>query len=286
MDEKIKTFLTENDMNFLIWGLSGAGKSMLAATFPRFGRKLIVDVFDPGGTSLYRRLIPADELDMSYWAPSASLALSSHAKTKGKNEKVPKIDKEVEQMKEFVWVPWAKRFHERLENGDFQNAAAYVVDTTSFMSKAAVERQLWLADRPGGVPDVEMGDFTALKHGQIRAFAMQAAVPCPTIFLAHEVVKADWENRGNKLHELNVAGSARAELPAMCKEVYHVSGQAKGGKVGYVLKAFPDNIHTQCKTEIGMFGGYDVREDITIDPRQPVNEQGLTALFRKALASL
>ena len=225
--------------NFFITGESGSGKTVLSSTAPA---PILIDSFDPRGTESIeseiqnKRVIPDTRWEYD-------------------DPKVPN-----------VFDSWEKNFWNRKKNGMFELLGTYVLDSSTGLLKAIMNKVLKQAGRPGSTP--QQNDWLPQMTLFENVMNVVASLPCNVIVTNHLDMKED-QVTGQLLMRPMVTGKLNVRVPLLFSEIYVLETKQTSKGVEYSLLTQSTGRY-MARTRIGRG---------VFEPREAPN---ISALLKKA----
>lgn len=250
----------------LVAGPNGSGKSTLIWSLP--GRKFAY-IFDPNAISSLHGL----DIDYELFLPDVT-EMDHALKGFNKGAKDDKIGR--------VTAPMAyNRFVEHWNANGQAMETKYdwiVVDSLTFLTQAAMKRQLYINGRQGGLED--RGDYRVVGNSLSDLFTAMSSLQVNLYMTAH--LQTYQDDKTAKIEtQLRAPGSGRDIIPLVFSDIWLASYEDKDGKGVYTVRTVPEtrgwkNIRTSLR-------GLDAVEDVTI-PRFDESAQnfGIGKLLKKA----
>lgn len=217
--------------NFFITGESGSGKTVLASTAPA---PILIDSFDPRGTESI-----SDQIAAKRVIPD----------TRWEND---------DPRAPFVFDQWEKTFWQRKRDGMFEVLGTYVIDSSTGMLAAIMNKVLKREGRPGGVP--QQNDYLPQMTFFQNVMQVVAALPCNVIVTNHLNLIED-ASKGDKtvMYRPLVTGKLNVRTPLLFSEIYVIeTRQSSKGIERSVLTQSTGRY--MARTRIGK-GVFDLHEE-------------------------
>jgi GTPase SAR1 family protein len=223
-------FDTPTFQKILVLGKGGSGKTSQFITLP--GKKFVY-LFDPGS----RASIEGIDIDYEEFLPDAGdLDLWLRGFNTGSKSDTPKKGPGIIAPEPRCYFEWAEDFNQRVSDGFFANYAWIGFDSLTLLSKAMMDRQLFLNNRYGGIEDRADYRITGSKIGSV--FRSICSMPNNIYATGHLTT---FENEKTKIlsTEINLPGSARTLLPLLFTNIWEARATTDG-KNNYVLITKPE----------------------------------------------
>lgn len=251
----------------LVAGRTGSGKSSLVWSLP--GRKFAY-ILDPNS------IAALEGLDLEYKAFMPDI-LELDATLKGFN-KGARSDQPATKRSPSTYMDWATDLDKRASAGFFKDFDWLVIDSLTFLSKAMMDRQLYLNQRYGDIE--ELGDYRVVGNKLLDLFRSISALPLNVYATGH--LQTYQDEKTQRIETLlQLPGSARHQLPLVFTDVWHLTVTTEGK---HVARTKPDARGFQdIRSSIR---GLDLLEDVTIpsfDVTAP--QHGLGRLLTKGLVT-
>lgn len=256
-------------------GRTGSGKSAQFWSLP--GKKFVY-IFDPNALSSFQqrdRRGNKVSLDIDYelFLPDV---LEVDATLKGFNKDSKDDHMAGSKREPTVYNRWVNDINQRVESGFFKDYQWLGFDSTTFLSKATMARQMYINKRYGAIED--LGDYRVVGSKISEVFSSIASLPINIYACGHINV---FENDKTKRIEtlINLPGQARNMLPLVFTDVLQAqTGDDKSGNIRYQVRTKPDRNGLQdIRSSIPM----DEIEDITIEDFGDPEKYGIGALLKK-----
>lgn len=260
----------------LMAGRTGSGKTMQIWTLP--GRKFAY-IFDPNSLSSLVAQPPQREkgcnLDYELFLPEISdVDMGLKGFNKGSRSDAPQaIPGRASRKKEPTLY---NRWEEHVNQMNFEGIDWLIIDSLTFLSKAVMDRQLFINNRYGGTE--EIADYKVVGAKLADVFASITSSPL-NIFCTAHLSEYQNEKTARVVTELMLPGRARVILPLQFTDIFLATTRDddKRGTI-YEVRTKPDAKGLQdIRTSIP---GLDTTEDVTIqrfDDRS--TEYGIGALL-------
>jgi hypothetical protein len=256
----------------LMAGPTGSGKTSQIWTLP--GRKFAY-IFDPNSlASLIARppIIPVGcDLDYELFLPEISeVDMSLKGFNKNSKDDKPRDNKRREPT---VYNAW----EEHINKMNFEGYDWLIIDSGTFLTKAVMDRQLYLNARFGGTE--EIADYKIVGAKLADVFSSICASDLNIYFTAHLSVYQDDKTKAVTT-ELALPGRAKSILPLQFTDIFLAStkdDREEGAR--YVIRTRPDPRGLQSiRTSIP---GLETFEDVTIESFGPESTKyGIGALLQ------
>jgi hypothetical protein len=252
----------------LVVGRTGSGKTAQVWTLP--GRKFAY-IFDVNALPTLKGL----DMDYETFYPDI---LEMDATLKGfnkgsKDDKMPGSKREPK-----VYNKWIDDINKKVDDDFFSAYDWLIIDSLSFLSKAVMDRQLFINDRYGGIED--LGDYRVVGSKIADVFSSIVTLPINMYCTGH--INTFQDDKTKKIEtELNLPGKARRVLPSIFTNIW--LAHVEGGK--YMIRTKPDARGLQdIRTSIP---GLQADEDVTIRKfERGSDHEGIGALLRKTQRGL
>jgi hypothetical protein len=254
----------------LVAGKTGTGKTMQIWTLP--GRKFAY-IFDPNSMSTlrgcdidYEEFYP-DFLQMDATLKGFNKGSKSDILPAGKNKREPAI-----------YMKWVEDINSKVEKGFFKDYDWLILDSLTFLSKAVMDRQLFINNRYGDIE--ELGDYRVVGSKMADVFGSISSLPISLYCTSHFTTFQDEKTKKIET-QLMLPGKARNILPLMFTNVWlaQTSEGEKGG-VRYEVRTRPDPRGLQdVRSSIP---GLQTIEDVTIKGFGDQMEGGIGGLLRRS----
>lgn len=211
----------------LLVGQTGSGKTTQIWTLP--GKKFCY-VFDPNALSS----LQGCDVDYEEFLPDV---MSMDMSLKGFN-KGSKSDRPVKPAEPKIFNAWAEDFNKKYDAGFFADYQWLVFDSATFVTKAIMDRQLYINGRYGDVEDI--ADYKVVGAKVADIFANIAGMKMNILMTGHLSTYQDEKTKKIET-QLNLPGRARNLLPLQFTDVWLAqAGDDQKGGVKYEVRTVPD----------------------------------------------
>lgn len=254
----------------LIVGKTGTGKTAQIWTLP--GRKFAY-ILDPNSMATLRGC----DLDYETFYPDF---LEMDATLKGfnkgaKSDKLPTGTKR----EPTVYMKWVDDINKKVESGFFKNYDWLCIDSLTFLSKATMDRQLYINNRYGEIE--ELADYRVVGSKIADVFNSLSGLDINLYCTGHISVFQD--DKTKKIEtQLMLPGKARNILPLLFTNVWLSTVEdGEKGKARYLIRTTPEPRGLQdIRSGIR---GLQPQEDVTItDLGTAKMAGGLGALLKRS----
>jgi GTPase SAR1 family protein len=256
----------ENRHRLLVVGPTGSGKSTQIWSLP--GRKFLY-VFDPNTMPS----IKGCDCDYEEFFPEF---LEMDTTLKGFNRGA-KSDRPKKAKEPTVYIDWGENINKKVESGFFADYNWLIIDSLTFLSKAAMDRTLYLNGRYGDLED--RSDYRVVGSKLAHIFNAISGMSINVYCTGH--IRAFQDEKTQKVTtEISLPGSARQSLPLMFTNVWLAKTKENDdGDVRYFMRTKPETRGFQdirsCIQDL------ETEEDVTIDFSRP-EKGGIGALLKRA----
>ena len=249
----------------LLVGPTGSGKSAQIWTLP--GKKLVF-VFDPNTMTTLQGCPDCDVLE---FLPDF---LDIDATLKGFN-KGAKDDKPKQHKEPLLYLRFVDTLNQIVEQEIYKSYQWLVFDSLTFVSKAVMDRQLYINNRFGGIEDI--ADYRVVGSKLADVFSSVNGLPINIFSTGHLSVFQD--DKTNKIvTQIWLPGKARNILPLTHSNVWLACAGEKPGM--YEIQTVPEQKGLQeIRTSLK---GLQAYEDVTIKDFKNATKFGIGALLKKA----
>lgn len=245
---------------FLILGDTGGGKTTQFLTLP--GKKFAY-LFDPNAILSLR----GQDIEYEEFLPD-ELNLNIHSLSKGKG------GDSVTNYKSDTFVRWQKDFDERLKDGFFEDIDCIAIDSATTLLDIIMDRILTINGRPGQWP--QQDDYGPQMIAFQNICRTMTAMNKTIYMTGHMDMRQD-ELTKRILRQPMMTGRLKTKIPLLFSDILIASAENDGkGAVTYKLQTMPDRITTTVRTSIK---GLDPFEDVTLDFKKPLIDQGLGGIL-------
>lgn len=255
----------------LVVGPTGSGKTKLIWSLP--GRKFVY-AFDPNAGATLKG---APDCDIVQFMPEF---LETDATLKGFNKdsqgKVYKGDSPSSRREPTLYNKWVDDLNWRVENNFFADYQWLVFDSMTFLSKAVMDRQMFINNRYGGVEDI--ADYKIVGRKISDVFQSINSLPINILCLCH---KNEYQDDLTKkiVTQIRLPGSARDILPLMYTNVWLAFTEHDGKRTRYKIRTVPEPRGLQ-EIRTGMKGLAET-EDVTIEDDRRPDRYGIGAILSR-----
>lgn len=254
----------------LVVGPTGSGKTTQIWSLP--GRKFAY-IFDPNSLQSLKGL----DLDYQLYLPEV---LEVDATLKGFN-KGAKSDRLSSKREPTVYLDWVEDVNEKVEKGFFTGYDWLIFDSLTFLSKATMDRQLYINGRYGDIED--LADYRVVGSKLADVFGSITSLPINIYCTGHLQTFQD-EKTKKVTTNIWLPGKARNILPLIFTNTWLArTEEDEEGDMRYLIRTKPEPRGLQeIRTSIP---GLETEEDVTI--RSPTELQqtgakgGIGALLSK-----
>lgn len=249
---------TPTHQKILVLGKGGSGKTTQVISLP--GKKFLY-IFDPGSLAS----ISGIDIDYEQFLPDAGdLDPWLRGFNKDSKSDTPKKIPGVKAPEPMTYFQWATDFNERVRNKFFDSYDWLGFDSLTLLSKAMMDRQLFLNNRYGDVEDRVDYRVTGSKIGSV--FRSICSIPINVYATGH---LQTFENEKTKIlsTEINLPGSARTMLPLLFTNIFEARATSDD-KSRYVLITKPEARGFQ-EIRCSLLGLKPVEDAVIQDFRQP-----------------
>jgi hypothetical protein len=242
--------------NILIYGPTGSGKTTLFTTLP--GKKFLY-VFDPAAVDSIKGL----DIEYEYFPPDGILGIRATQKgVKGK--------------KKFAKPESFDKFEEHLENwleNDLEGFDTIGFSSITTLSQILMNKLLDINGRFGRVP--ELADYNLLGITLVALMEAVLSIPNKLVFVEGHSDLVNDEVSKMIVNQWDVTKNCRRMLPRLFSDVWVSEADPSAEKVNYRIQTSPDKKWPQAKNSFSR----KFKEDITINLKQPREEQGVGRWF-------
>jgi hypothetical protein len=254
----------------LVVGRTGSGKTAQIWSLP--GKKFGY-IFDPNASST---LVGCD-MDYEEFMPDVT---EIDATLKGFN-KGSKSDtlRSTSKREPKIYLNWVEDLNAKADKGFFKAYDWLVFDSATFLSKATMDRQLYINNRYGDVE--ELGDYRVVGSKLADVFSTIATLPINIYMTGH--ISSFQDDKTKKIEvQLNLPGKARVIFPMIFTDLWlaHTEEGSKGG-IEYKVRTRPEPRGLQdvrCSIP-----GLNIVEDVTLSrlSNDVAGKEGIGKLIRR-----
>lgn len=250
----------------LMVGRTGSGKSAQIWTLP--GRRFAY-IFDPNTLPTIRGC----DVDYELFLPDmAEMDATLKGFNKGSRSDKPKAPKEPR-----VYMNWVEDLNKKAASGFFSAYQWLIFDSMTFVSRAVMDRQLYINNRYGDIE--ELADFRVVGSKLSEVFQTISGLSMNIYATGHISVFQD--DKTKKIEtQIYLPGKARNMFPLMFTNVWLAkTEEGEKGSVRYVVRTRPEPRGLQdirCSLP-----GLAEEEDVTIRGFGDLASGGIGSLLEK-----
>lgn len=254
----------------LMVGKTGSGKSAQIWTLP--GRKFAY-IFDPNSMATLKGC----DVDYEEFYPDF-LEMDATLKgfNKGAKSDLPVMSGQRKKKEPQVYMEWVENINKKVEANFFKDYDWLCMDSLTFLSKATMDRQLFINNRYGDIED--LADYRVVGSKLADVFGSLAGLPISMYCTGH--LSSFQDEKTKKVEtQIYLPGKARSILPLLFNNVWlsYVDDGEKG--VAYKIRTRPEPRGFQ---EIrSSIQGLETIEDVTIKGFGSNAQGGIGALLSK-----
>ena len=248
----------------LIVGPTGSGKTSQIWNLP--GRKFVY-IFDPNTM----QTIKGCDVEYKQYFPDF---LELDATLKGFNKGAKSDTMRGTKREPTVYLDWVDDINEKVDNGFFDDYDWIIFDSLTFLSKATMDRQLYINGRYGDVED--LADYRVVGSKISDVFGSITTLPINIYCTGH--LQTFQDDKTKKITtNLWLPGKARSILPLIFTDVWMAFTEEDAeGKVRYYVRTRPEerglkDIRCSIKSLVP-------EEEVTLDFEHP-EKGGVAALL-------
>lgn len=255
--------------NILMAGPTGSGKTMQIPTLP--GRKFVY-IFDPNALATLQGF----DVEYEEFLPDP---LEIDATTKGfnidpKTKKTFIGDKPPSDLEPKVYIDWVEDINAKHTAGFFKDFEWICLDSMTFLSRAAMNRQLYVNGRYGKIE--ELADYRCVGSKLSDVMSPILALHKNIFMTGH--INSFQDEKTKKIETmLSLPGRARGDIPLGCTNIWLARCRLDGKKAIYEIQTKPDVRGLQTiRTTIR---GLKLFEDVTIKDFDSPEKYGIGAIL-------
>jgi len=254
----------------LIAGKTGTGKTAQIWTLP--GRKFAY-IFDPNSMSTLRGC----NVDYEEFYPDF-LQMDATLKGFNKGSKSDTLPAAKNKREPAIYMKWIEDINSKVERGFFKDYDWLILDSLTFLSKAVMDRQLFINNRYGDIE--ELGDYRVVGSKMADVFGSISALPLNLYCTSHFTTFQDEKTKKIET-QLMLPGKARNIIPLMFTNVWLAqTSEGEKGSIRYEIRTRPDPRGLQdIRSSIQ---GLNTIEDVTIRSFGDLASGGIGALLQRA----
>lgn len=253
--------------NILTVGATGSGKTSLIWTLP--GKKFAY-LFDPNALAS----LQGCDVDYETFLPAA---LELDSSIKGFNRDARKDDKSPASNEPTTFIRFIEDLNAKHESKFFDDYDWLIFDSLTYLSRACMDRQLWINRRFGKIED--LGDYRIVGSKLSDVFRPITALPI-NLFCTGHITEFQDETTKKITTQLMLPGGAKTYLPLMFTDIWEARSASTEKEVKFQLKTRPENRGLQ--TVRSSLRGLEMFEDVTIKDFEHPNKFGIAHLIDKA----
>jgi hypothetical protein len=258
---------TVTKRNIMVVGPTGSGKTTLIRTLP--GRVLAY-LFDPNALMS----LQGADVDYEEFLPG-SLELDSTIK--GFNKGARPSDRPSSDIEPKTYLAFVDHINKQVEKGTLDQYDWICFDSLTYLSKACMDRQLWINRRYGQVED--LADFRIVGSKLSDVFRPIASLD-KSIFCTGHISEFQDEKTKKITTQLMLPGGAKTYLPLMFTDIMEARGESTEKEIKYTLKTRPESRGLQ--TIRTAMRGLDMYEDVTVKDFSTPHKYGIAKLIEKS----
>jgi hypothetical protein len=257
---------TPTKHNILLVGPTGSGKTSQIWTLP--GKKFAY-LFDPNALASLRGC----DLDYQEFLPDI---LEMDSTLKGFN-KGSRSDQPASRREPTTYLDWGNDLNEKSQSGFFDSYDWLIIDSLTFLQKAAFDRNAWINDRYGKIE--ELSDYRVVGSKLSDITRSICSLPINVYLTGH--IREFQDEVSRKIStEANLAGSARTNVPLVMTNIWLAGvGEADEGRAQYTVQTQPAKRGLQ--TIRSTIKGLEPIEDVTILDFNRAEDFGIGALLNR-----
>lgn len=256
-----KEALNQTAHRFLILGDTGSGKTTQMLTLPG---KTFAYLFDSNALLSLR----GHDIDYEEFLPDQlNLSVKSLSKDKGGDKNSNHAN--------LMYSDWEKDFNTRLGDGFFDQYDNIGFDSATTFLDLIMDRILTINGRAGQWPQQDdYGPQMVAFTNVVRTLTSLGK----TLYMTGHMEIRQAEGSAKMLRQPMMTGRLRTKIPLLFSDILvtEVSNDGKG-VISHTMQTVPDRITTTVRTS---FKGLEPTEDVSLDFKKPLQEQGLGLLLK------
>lgn len=256
-----KTAVDQIAHRFLVLGDTGSGKTTQMLTLPG---KTFAYLFDSNALLSLR----GHDVDYEEFLPDQlNLSVKSLSKDKGGDKTTNHANT--------VYTAWEKDFNEKMEDGFFDDYDNIGFDSATTFLDLIMDRILTINGRAGQWPQQDdYGPQMVAFTNVVRTLTSLGK----TLYMTGHLEVRQAEGSAKMLRQPMMTGRLRTKIPLLFSDIFiaEVSNDGKGA-ISHTMQTVPDRVTTTVRTS---FKGLDPTEDVSLDFKKPLTEQGLGLLLK------
>jgi len=251
----------------LVAGRTGTGKSAQIWTLPG---KRFAYIFDPNSLSTLKGC----DVDYEEFYPDF-LEMDATLKGFNKGSKSDVMPGRTKKLEPHVYMNWIEDLNAKVEKGFFKDYQWLCLDSLTFLTKATMDRQLYINNRYGDIE--ELGDYRVVGSKLTDLFNSLSGLQINLYATCHLSTFQD-EHTKKVETQIMLPGKARSYLPLLFTNVWLAqTGEGEKGQVKYEVRTRPDPRGLQdVRSSIQ---GLRTIEDVTITGFGDLAKGGIGALL-------
>jgi len=260
---------TYGKKNILVYGSTGTGKTTLFSTIPG---KLLIYMFDPSGLDSLARLSKSaggknilDRIDYEFFPPDSPIGIG---RTKG-GAQDPKASRPSEPL---AYASFEDHVEDQISR-DFEGYDAVALDSLTSLQQIVLDRLAWINNRYGQTN--ELADYNIA--GDTILKICRALFKCqPVIYLTghSDLVQDDVSKKVQ--NQFDIVKNVRRLVPRALTDLWISTVNASQSETKFNIQTLPSAQWPAAKNSFGL----KFIEDVSIDPKKPLEEQGIGRFLR------
>ncbi len=232
-------------------GLAGSGKTFQINKLP--GKKFVY-VFDPNAEASLKG--NAEITYKEFYPQATELDATIKGFNKGSiSDRLPAGSKR----EPTTYIDWVNDLNARVEADYFKDFDWFCVDSLTLLTKATMDRQLFINNRYGSIEDI--ADYRVVGSKLSEVFRSVVSLPINIYCTAHYTSFQDEKSKRIST-EIYLPGQAKVQLPILMSDIWLFKAASEGDKPKFLIQTMPARMGLQTiRTSVQ---GFKFDEDVTI----------------------